>query len=136
MPAKKPVDLSAPKEPRAKPAKSSSSVEFDLNEIKTFKFKKGSKRSQAKAGGKGSGGSSNPWDCLMDEIRTNPCGKLKKVVAAGHRKFSADNLDYANFQGSQLIRDLNLILSQRSRFFNDHDEDDDSSDEWDCSNED
>lgn len=118
-----------------KPEKKTS-TEFDLNEIKTFKFKTKSKsplgnvkRHQAKA---------NPWDSLMNEIRTNPCEKLKKVdgkSGSKHRKLSADNLDLANFQGSQLIRDLNLILNQRSQFFNDHDDENDSSDEWDCSDE-
>jgi len=121
-------------EPKHKPIKNSCSpVEFDLNEIKTFKFKKNLKRGQNGKLVCKNIGNDNPWDCLMNEIRTNPCGKLKKV---GHLKFSADHLDYANFQSSQLIRDLNLILNQRSRFFNDNEEDDDSSDEWDCSNED
>jgi hypothetical protein len=121
------------KTPAPRPAKKS--AEFDLNEIKTFKFKKSTSR-----GGKRQQQANkqtpadNPWDCLMDEIRTNPCGHLKKVESRGrHRKFAASGLDYGNFQGSQLIRDLNLILSQRSQFFND-DEDEDSSDDWDCSN--
>ena len=112
---------------------SNSIIEFDLNEIKTFKFKKLNKTVNKRQNNKKS---ENPWDSLMDEIRTNPCGKLKSIEKSSkHRKLSADNLSLANFQGSQLIRDLNLILSQRSQFFNDNDEENESEDEWDCTNE-
>lgn len=119
-----------------KPASKQAPTEFDLNEIKTFKFKT---KSKSPLGNVKRHQQVNPWDSLMNEIRTNPCEKLKKVDGKSggkHRKLSADNLELANFQGSsQLIRDLNLILNQRSQFFNDHDDENDSSDEWDCSDE-
>ena len=114
--------------------------EFDINEIKTFKFKKCSERKSSNVKRHQREIKQNPWDSLMNEIRANPCDKLKKVdsddKSSKQRKFSPDHIDYENIQGSQLIRDLNLILSQRSHFFNDHEDDNDSSDEWDCSNED
>ena len=104
--------------------------EFDINEIKSFKFKTGTKDAGKRAQTpKIASSQLNPWDNLMDEIRKNPCTNLKKT----DNKSSNKQRRNTEYNSSKLLRDLNLILSQRKIFFDDNDDkDDDSCEEcWD-----
>lgn len=98
---------------------------FDINEIKTFKFKSNSRVNVKERPSLGSQ-NMNPWDSLMNEIRSNGGNKLKKVSdtptskSSKHMKFNNDD---------NLVRDLNQILSQRSQFFKDDDDNESSDDE-------
>lgn len=107
---------------------------FDINEIKNFKFKNSALEKKEQREPLFISQNVNPWDSLMSEIRSNAGGtKLKKVIDSDdksnskHMKFNTEN-DYNG--DSNLVRDLNQILSQRSQFFKeDDDEDCDSTDD-------
>ncbi len=114
---------------------SSKVIEFDINEIKTFKFRK-SPRQRVPKENTSKKSESNSWDSLMNEIRSESAkGKLRKVdrcddKKSKHRKYN-DSIDDANENlGSKLVRDLNLILSQRNKFFTEDDSSDDDSESW------
>jgi hypothetical protein len=116
----------------------SSKIGFDLNEIKNFKFKASKSNSKLKDHVNGSNQNLkrqhiNPWDNLMNEIKKNPCSKLKKVEKLNSNNkqriysVSTENFNFGN-DSSNLLRDLNLILSQRKIFFNDNEYEYDSCD--------
>jgi hypothetical protein len=116
---------------------SSKAIEFDINEIKTFKFRK-SPRQRVPKENTSKKLESNSWDSLMNEIRSESAkGKLRKVDRCDDKKFKHrkynDSIDDTNENlGSKLVRDLNLILSQRNKFFTEDDssENDSSSESW------
>lgn len=112
-------------------------TEFDINEIKTFKFKK---RSNSKISSDNQARSeplpnnvTNSWSSLMNEIKTGR--KLRNVSttseegtteSAAKRKSSSHN---KQLPSSKLELDLNAILTQRSKFFSLADDEDDDDDE-------
>lgn len=122
-----------------------SNIEFDLNEIKNFKFKKSKSRAQISEP-KAQTNQFNSWESLMNEIRTNAGRNLRNVNTNSDENLAInDSKENKRFEfdlppmssvGSKLEWDLNLILSQRSKFFNEDDDDDDSSSEssWNASN--
>jgi hypothetical protein len=124
----KPLATQTPNENTYSGSKSSNKS-FDFNEIKTFKFKKLERKESRLP----LVASQNPREMLMDEIRSNAGGnKLKKVSSSDKKsklmKFNTDNYKN-NSGGSDLFRDLNNILSQRSQYFKKDEEDESSDDE-------
>ncbi len=115
--------------------------EFDINEIKTFKFNTNKQRKEIVA--KRENKPTNTWENLMDEIRMNPSEKLRKVTETDKQSRINKHKALENYNNmdsdSRLLRDLNQILNQRSKFFNEDDDDDEngssSSEAWDSSNE-
>ena len=115
-------------------------IEFDINEIKTFKFKNtnrsaSSSSSSSKNGKKTTSSQlsnepiANSWDSLMNEIRSNAVNsRLRKVnddAASGsesHAAIGSKQRKYSDSLGSNLLRDLNFILNQRSKFFRQDDD--------------
>jgi hypothetical protein len=116
------------------------SREFDINEIKNFRFNTNKPRREIS---KRENKPTNTWENLMDEIRMNPSEKLRKVTETDKQSRIDKNkaLQHSNDMDSdsRLLRDLNQILNQRSKFFNEDDDDDEngssSSEAWDSSNE-
>lgn len=115
-------------EQNSKISKESTNVKsFDINEIKNFKFNKSKK---PRSPPKDRKPQENSWNSLMDEIKSaNASSKLRKVSL--ERKKSKSKVNNDDLSESKLIRDLNLIIAERSKFFNENDEDDSSSDSWD-----
>ncbi|RNA29448.1 hypothetical protein BpHYR1_004927 [Brachionus plicatilis] len=108
--------------------KENTKIEFDINEIKNFKFKKSAKSPPKKE--KITINQFNSWDTLMNEIRTNGGRRLKNITnEASDRKTKCD-LDLP--LKTKLELDLTSILSERSKFFNLDDEEGSESDaSWD-----
>jgi hypothetical protein len=107
--------------------------EFDINEIKTFKFKKRSNSKISVNDTAPKPKNTNSWSCLMDEIKTGT--KLRNVNNSktqddGDLNTNRKKLNSSNYgKSSKLEFDLNLILSQRSKFFNRNDDEDDDEDD-------
>lgn len=118
-------------------------IEFDINEIKTFKFKKSLKTNDEQQGGPNSKNTrlstsattsdTSPWGTLMEEIRSNAGGKNLKNVTKDDSA-SGSSAPTANSEESKLVNDLNSLLKERSKFFVNNDDDDDdetsSESEW------
>ena len=110
--------------------KNSSIKSFDINEIKNFKFKNLENKEIKEQRRPLILQSKNPWDSLMNEIRSNEAvSKLKKVSnsekKSKHMKFNLDCFD----NDSNLVRDLNQILNERSQFFKEDEDENDSTDD-------
>ncbi|CAF0875033.1 unnamed protein product [Brachionus calyciflorus] len=120
-PIKKTVRLDLLEKP-----KENTKIEFDINEIKTFKFNKTNKSRQTKE--KPPVNQFNSWDSLMNEIRNN-AGRNLRNITNENSKIKKTKCDFdLPHNKSKLEWDLNLILSQRSKFFNLDDDDDEEND--------
>lgn len=103
-------------------------IEFDINEIKNFKFKKSSKSPPKKENS--STNQFNSWETLMNEIKNNGGRKLKNITNETSNRKTKCDLDLPH--KSKLELDLTSILSERSKFFNlDDEECSDSDSSWD-----
>lgn len=106
----------------------STMIEFDLNEIKNFKFKKSaSKRSERdlpkpKA-------QFNSWENLMNDIKSNARRNLRNVNRDSPESSNNKKTKLNSDHHSKLEWDLNSILSERSKYFISNDDDNDEEDE-------
>jgi len=123
------------KEEKINSSNYTSNKSFDLNEIKNFKFKNSANQEKKELRRSLISQNTNPWDSLMNEIRSNEAvNKLKKVTSSEkkskHMKFNSDFFE----SDSNLVRDLNQILNERSQFFKEDDDENNSSDDdsWNC----
>lgn len=108
--------------------KENANIEFDINEIKNFKFKKSTKSPPKKE--KTTINQFNSWETLMNEIRNNGARKLKNITNETRNRKTKCDLDIPH--KSKLEMDLTSILSERSKFFNlDEEEGSDSDASWD-----
>ncbi len=110
--------------------KNSSNKSFDINEIKNFKFKNSGNKEIKEQRRPLILQNKNPWDSLMNEIRSNEAVSNLKKVSNSEKKSKQMKFNLDCFENdSNLVRDLNQILNERSQFFKEDEDENDSTDD-------